>query len=125
MIITIVIAEGPQYHVNKVLISGEKVTTEEKIRALLKMKEGSVYSPKALHDDAKALADAYGSGGYVDLVILPEGTPAGPARVDVHYKIEEGDRSFGQRINIAGNTRTKDKVDRKSTRLNSSHLGIS
>src|SRR5206468_4176710 len=113
MIITIVIAEGPQYHVNKILISGEKVTTEEKIRALLKMKEGSVYSPKALHDDAKALADAYGSGGYVDLVILPEGTPAGPARVDVHYKIEEGDRSFVQRINIAGNTRTKDKVIRR------------
>src|SRR5438067_12803622 len=113
MIITIVIADGPQYHVNKILISGEKVTTEEEIRALLKMKEGSVYSPKALHDDAKALADAYGSGGYVDLVILPEGTPAGPARVDVHYKIEEGDRSFVQRINIAGNTRTKDKVIRR------------
>src|SRR6266700_1527084 len=110
MIITIVIAEGPQYHVNKILISGEKVTTEEKIRALLKMKEGSVYSPKALHDDAKALADAYGSGGYVDLVVLPEGTPAGPARVDVHYKIEEGDRSFVQRINIAGNTRTMDNL---------------
>src|SRR6184192_202331 len=117
MIITIVIAEGPQYHVNKVLISGEKVTTEEKIRALLKMKEGSVYSPKALHDDAKALADAYGSGSYVDLVILPEGTPAGPARVDVHYKIEEGDRSFVQRINIAGNTRTKDKVIRREVLL--------
>src|SRR5438067_896341 len=113
MIITIVIAEGPQYHVNKILISGEKVAAEQNIRALLKMKEGSVYSPKALHDDAKALADAYGSGGYVDLVILPEGTPAGPARVDVHYKIEEGDRSFLQRINIAGNTRTKDKVIRR------------
>src|SRR5881227_1147793 len=117
MIITIMIAEGPQYHVNKILISGEKVTTEEKIRAVLKMKEGSVYSPKALHDDAKALADAYGSGGYVDLVILPEGTPAGPARVDVHYKIEEGDRSFVQRINIAGNTRTKDKVIRREVLL--------
>ena len=113
MILTIVIAEGPQYHVGKLTISGEKVATEEKIRALLKMKEGSVYSPKALHDDAKALADAYGSGGYVDLVILPEGTPAGPARIDVHYKIEEGDRSFLQRVNIVGNTRTKDKVIRR------------
>src|SRR6266581_1044090 len=117
IIITIVIAEGPQYHVGKILVSGEKVTTEEKIRALLKMKEGSVYSPKALHDDAKALADAYGSGGYVDLVILPEGTPAGPARIDVHYKIEEGDRSFVNRVNIAGNTRTKDKVIRREVLL--------
>ena len=111
--ITIVLAEGPQYHVHKVTISGEKVAKEENIRALLKMKEGSVYSPKQLHDDAKAVADAYGSGGYVDLVILPEGAPAGPTLIDVHYKIEEGDRSFVERINIVGNTRTKDKVIRR------------
>src|SRR6266700_6268563 len=117
MILTIVIAEGPQYHVGKLTISGYQATSEQKIRALLKMKEGSVYSPKQLRDDAKAVADAYGSGGYVDLVVLPEGTPAGPARIDVHYKIEEGDRSFVERINIAGNTRTKDKVIRREVLL--------
>src|SRR6266496_3688395 len=111
--ITIVIAEGPQYHVGKVTVSGEKVAKEESIRALLKMKEGSVYSPKQLHDDAKAVADAYGSGGYVDLVITPESTPAGPALVDVQYKIEEGERSYVNRVNIEGNTRTKDKVIRR------------
>jgi outer membrane protein insertion porin family len=113
MIITIVIVEGPQYHVHKLSISGFEHSTETKIRALLKMKEGSVYSPKQLHDDAKAVADAYGSGGYVDLVITPEGTPAGAALVDVHYTIEEGTRSFVNRVNIEGNTRTKDKVIRR------------
>jgi outer membrane protein insertion porin family len=113
MIITIVILEGPQYHVRKMTVSGYQNTTEAKIRALLKMKEGSVYSPKQLRDDAKAVADAYGSGGYVDLVITPEGTPAGPALIDVHYNIEEGTRSFVNRINIEGNTRTKDKVIRR------------
>jgi outer membrane protein insertion porin family len=77
------------------------------------LKEGSVYSPKQLRDDAKAVADAYGSGGYVDLVITPEGTPAGPALIDVHYTIEEGTRSFVNRVNIEGNTRTKDKVIRR------------
>jgi len=113
IIITIVINEGPQYHVGKLAISGQVVASADKIRALIKMKEGSVYSPKQLRDDAKALADAYGSGGYVDLVITPEGTPAGPALIDVHYKIEEGARSFVQRVNITGNTRTKDKVIRR------------
>ncbi|HET6886449.1 MAG TPA: outer membrane protein assembly factor BamA [Candidatus Udaeobacter sp.] len=113
MILTIVIAEGPQYHVGKLIISGYQNTTEQKIRALLKMKEGSVYSPKQLRDDAKAVADAYGSGGYVDLVVQPEGAPAGPAVIDVHYNIEEGVRSFVNRINIEGNTRTKDKVIRR------------
>ena len=113
MIITIVISEGPQYHVRKLTISGYQAAKEERIRKLLKMKEGSVYSPKALHDDAKAIADAYGSAGYVDLVITPEGAPAGPALIDVTYNIEEGVRSFVNRINIEGNTRTKDKVIRR------------
>src|SRR5881409_68778 len=113
MIITIPIVEGPQYHVRKLAITGYQNTTEQRIRALLKMKEGSVYSPKQLRDDAKAVADAYGSGGYVDLVVQPEGTPAGPALIDVHYSIEEGVRSFVNRVNIEGNTRTKDKVIRR------------
>lgn len=113
MIITVVIWEGPQYHVRKLTITGYEHTTDDRVRALLKMKEGSVYSPKQLRDDAKALADAYGSGGYVDLEITPEGTPAGPALIDVHYTIEEGARSFVNRVNIEGNTRTKDKVIRR------------
>jgi outer membrane protein insertion porin family len=113
IVITIAVTEGPQYHTGKVSFSGYKMTSEEKLRATIKMKEGSVYSPKALHDDAKAIADAYGTGGYVDLVVVPEGSPAGPARIDVHYKIEEGNRSFVQRINVIGNTRTKDKVIRR------------
>jgi outer membrane protein insertion porin family len=113
LIITIAVDEGAQYHVGKVSFTGEKVTTEEKLRKLLKMKEGDVYSPKQLHDDAKLIADGYGHGGYVDLLVVPQGSPAGPGRIDVHYKIEEGNRSFVQRITIVGNTRTKDKVIRR------------
>lgn len=113
LMITVGIKEGTLYHVNKISFTGYKQTTEEKIRKVIKMKEGTVYSPKELHDDAKALADNYGSGGYVDLIVLPQGTPAGPGLIDVHYKIEEGNRSFVERINIIGNTRTKDKVIRR------------
>src|SRR5215510_7403542 len=113
MIITIVIVEGPQYHVRNLTIIGYEHSSDKLIRQFLKMKEGSVYSPKQLHDDAKAVADAYGSGGYVDLVITPEAIPAGPTLVDVHYTIDEGTRSFVNRVNIEGNTRTKDKVIRR------------
>src|SRR5436853_3845793 len=113
LLITIGIKEGTLYHVNKLSFTGYKETTEEKIRKVVKMKEGYVYSPKDVHDDAKAIADNYGRGGYVDLIILPQGTPAGAGLIDVHYKIEEGNRSFVERINIIGNTRTKDKVIRR------------
>ncbi len=113
LIITISVTEGAQYHVGKMSFAGYKQTTEDKIRKLLKMKEGDVYSPKQLREDAKAIADAYGAGGYVDLMVEPQGVPAGPGRINVQYKIEEGNRSFVQRITIIGNTRTKDKVLRR------------
>jgi len=113
MIIVVSINEGIQYHVGKITVSGEKIATEAKVRSALKTKEGDPYSPKTLHDDAKTLADGYGAGGYVDSDINPESIPAGNGRIDIHIKIEEGDRSFVQRINITGNTRTKDKVIRR------------
>jgi outer membrane protein insertion porin family len=111
--IVIAIDEGPQYHVGKLTFVGYKATTEQKLRALVKMKEGTVYSAKAIKDDAKALADAYGSGGYVDLTIVPETSQAHDRLIDITYKIDEGQRSYVERISITGNTRTKDKVIRR------------
>ena len=111
--IVMVLVEGPLYRVGKIRISGTKVANEQKVRALLKMKEGGVYSPKQIREDSKKIADAYGSGGYVDLQVTPQGIPAGEGRIDVHYEILEGGPSFVQRINIVGNTRTKDKVIRR------------
>ncbi|MGI8820975.1 MAG: outer membrane protein assembly factor BamA [Chthoniobacterales bacterium] len=113
MVLVIPIVEGQKYTVGKISAKGFKNTTEEKIRLLLKMKPGDLYSPKAIREDAKRIADAYGAGGYVDLVVSPQGVPSGPNRIDINYTIEEGQRSFVQRINIVGNTRTKDKVIRR------------
>jgi outer membrane protein insertion porin family len=113
MTIVVVLVEGPIYKVGKIQITGTKSASEQKVRALLKMKEGGIYSPKQIRDDSKKIADAYGSGGYVDLQVTPTGVPAGEGRIDVHYQIQEGGPSFVQRINIIGNTRTKDKVIRR------------
>ncbi len=117
MVLVIPVKEGQKYHVGRITAKGFKNTTEERMRKLLKMKEGDVYSPKAIREDAKAIADAYGSGGYVDLVVSPQGIPSGPGKIDVAYTIEEGSRSFVQRINIVGNVRTKDKVIRREVLL--------
>lgn len=113
MTLVVVLNEGAQYHVGKLTIVGTKVAPESKVRGLMKMKEGSPYSPKQVREDSKKIADAYGSGGYVDLQVTPEGMPAGQNTIDVKYTIEEGNPSFVQRINIVGNTRTKDKVIRR------------
>ncbi len=111
--LVVVVNEGRQYHVGKLTFQGEHVARESGLRALLKMKEGSIYSPKGLKDDMKAINDGYGAGGYVDVDILPTATPAGAGVVDLTYNITEGQRSFVERINIVGNTKTKDKVLRR------------
>lgn len=113
MTLVIPIVEGTKYHVGKISVKGTKATSAEKVRLILKIKEGSVYSPKEIRDDAKKIADAYGGGGYVDLVVQPAGTPSGVGRIDVTFSIQEGNRAFVQRVNIVGNTRTKDKVIRR------------
>lgn len=111
--IVVVINEGLKYHVGKISFTGEEVATEQRLRALLKMKEGSLYTPQGLKDDTKAIVDGYGAGGYVDVDIQPQGTPAGTGVIDLTYNITEGTRSFLERVNIAGNIRTKDKVIRR------------
>ncbi len=111
--LVITVNEGPQYHVGKLSFQGQQVAKEAGLRALIKMKEGSVYSPNGLKDDVKAITDGYGAGGFVDVDILPQGAPAGPGVVDLSYTINEGQRSFVERVNITGNTRTKDKVLRR------------
>ena len=113
MTLVIAVNQGIKYHVGKLRFVGFKSTSEDRIRANLKMKEGSVYSPKQLKEDAKALADGYGSGGFVDLDLRPQSTPAGPGLIDVTYNVQEGARSYVQRVNIVGNSRTKDKVIRR------------
>ena len=111
--IVIAIEEGPQYHVGKLIFVGYKATSEERLRSVVKTKEGAVYSAKAIKDDAKAIADNYGSGGYVDLTVVPESSPPHGGLIDLTYRIDEGQRSYVGRINISGNSRTKDKVIRR------------
>ncbi len=109
--------EGPQYHVNAITFEGTQIFTDTEIRRFLKMKEGSVYSGKSLKDDVKTINEYYGSRGYADAHVQPEGSPSGTAAVNLKYKISEGGQSFVERVNIAGNTQTKDKVIRREVPL--------
>lgn len=112
MTLVVPVKQGQQYRVGTVTLIGQKVVAADKTRPLMKIKEGTIYSPKVVREDAKAIADAYGLGGFVDLEVRPQGTPHGGV-IDVTFDVKEGERSFVQRINVTGNTRTKDKVIRR------------
>ena len=111
--LVIVVNEGRQYRVGTLTFEGTQIFTDAEIRRFLKMKEGAVYSPKSLKDDVKTIEDYYGSRGYIDSHVTPSGQPLGENRVALRYKIEEGGQSFVERVNISGNSTTKDKVIRR------------
>ena len=113
MDLVVVINEGPQYKVGTLTISGNQLLSAEDMRSELKMVEGAPYSPKLLRDDISTIQKQYGKQGYIDVMILPTPTSRGPQVVDVNYAIEEGFQSYVEKVNISGNTRTKDKVIRR------------
>ncbi len=115
--LVIVIKEGPQYKIAKLGMSGNKMLSEQDFRRFLKMKEGKLYTPKGLKDDMKVFTDFYGARGYVDVQVRPDATPAGIGQVDLTYRIEEGIQSYVERVNIEGNSVTKDKVVRRELLL--------
>lgn len=112
-----VISEGPQFHVGKLVVLGARVFAMDEITKNLKLKPGAVYSPQALSADRKTISDLYGAKGYLDLSIAPEPLPVGNATVDVTFRLDEGVQYYVDKVNIAGNTRTKDKVIRRELAL--------
>jgi outer membrane protein insertion porin family len=113
VIVTIYITEGQQYHVGTVTIEGLHIVSEANFRKVIKVTEGKVFSPQKLQKDIKSVEDAYGVAGYADAKVNVQTAPAGPAVVNLSYKVDEGIQSFVEHINISGNSRTKDKVLRR------------
>ncbi len=107
------ITEGPQYRVGTVSVAGGAVFPEEEIRAKIKTQPGGVYSAKTAQEDVKAVQDLYGTRGYVDLGVNADVISSGNNVVDIAYNLDEGAQSYIERVNISGNTRTKDKVIRR------------
>ena len=115
--LVIVIKEGNQYRISHLNIKGNTLLSEAAFRKFLKMQEKSLYTPKGLKDDLKIFNDFYGSRGYVDVQVRTDAVPAGPGLVDLTYTVDQGIVSYIERINIEGNSITKDKVIRRELAL--------
>ncbi|MFI0347569.1 MAG: outer membrane protein assembly factor BamA [Chthoniobacterales bacterium] len=107
------ISEGKQYYINKLTLEGVNIVPTETLETLMKMHQGSLYTPDGMGADLKKLRDFYGAKGYVDAGIQPQITPVSDGQVNLTYHIDEGVQSYINLIAIQGNTRTKDKVIRR------------
>ena len=109
-----IVSEGQQYKVGALGVAGASVYTTNEIQSHLKMTVGSTFSPKGLSQDVETIQDLYGSKGYIDTRINARKNPnIQTGTMDLSYNLEEGDKSYIEKIEIKGNTKTKDKVIRR------------
>src|SRR3984893_9145977 len=115
--ITINITEGPRYTVSDVRIAGELLLPEAELLRLIQIKPGDVYSREKLTQSGKAISDRLGSDGYAfaNVNAVPE-VDKTKRQAAFTFFIDAGRRVYIRKINISGNSRTRDDVIRREVR---------
>src|SRR5262249_2150410 len=114
-IITFTIDEGIQYHFGAVNIQSSVPTVPgESLRYKLRVESGRVYNADAIEKSIEDATIEVARRGYPFATVRPRGERNIENRtVDVTFVVEEGPRTYIERINIRGNTRTRDYVIRR------------
>jgi outer membrane protein insertion porin family len=112
--IRIVVAEGPQFKVGGIDITGNKVLPVEELRRRVLLKPDDIYSRTKLQETVKGIGDVYGTIGRAAADIVPQIALDVPNRkVNITLEVSEGPEVFIERINISGNTRSQEKILRR------------
>ncbi|MEW6690578.1 MAG: outer membrane protein assembly factor BamA [Pseudomonadota bacterium] len=115
--ITVNVTEGEKYAVGEVRLAGEMLLPREELEKLVKVKPGEVFSRQRLTESIKAIADRLGNEGYAfaNANAVPQ-VDREKRVVAFTIVVDPGRRVYVRRINVAGNTRTRDEVIRREMR---------
>jgi outer membrane protein insertion porin family len=115
--ITISINEGERYLVSSVKLAGDLTLPEEEFRKAVKIKPGEVFSREKLNESTKAIADKLGAQGYAfaNVNASPE-LDKEKRQVAFTIFVDPGKRTYVRRVNVTGNTKTRDEVIRQEMR---------
>ena len=121
--VTIGITEGEQYRIGALGFKGELLENQDVLAGKLKEKTGELFSRSNLRADIFTLTDFYADQGYAFANAAPL-TKLNPESrtIDITFEMEKGEKVTIDRINIAGNTKTRDKVVRRELRLDEGAL---
>ncbi|MGO4523987.1 outer membrane protein assembly factor BamA [Microvirga sp. 2MCAF35] len=118
-VITITVNEGEQYRFGSVGVDPRLAGVDpEAVRRGIATSEGSVYNAEAVEKSVQALTTNVARQGNPFAQVRPVGTRDPSTRtVNLSYVIEEGPRIYIERINVRGNSRTRDYVIRREFEL--------
>jgi outer membrane protein insertion porin family len=117
--ITFTVEEGPLYKVNSVAINkGDTNLDEGALRNAVQLTPGEDYDATKVDKSVENITIEAGKAGYAFAKVEPDIKKDEPNRtLDITYNITEGPRTYIERIDIVGNTRTLDEVIRRELRL--------
>jgi outer membrane protein insertion porin family len=116
--ITIKVTEGERYDIGKIDFAGDLVVPKEELAALMKSGTGRHFSRTELGQDIQAITDVYYDRGYAYANINPVTAVNADAKtVDLTFDVQKGPQVTIERIDIVGNTKTRDKVIRREMRV--------
>ncbi len=115
--ITINITEGPKYTVSGVKFAGDKLIPEAELRKMVSVKAGDIFDREKITDSIKLISDRLSDEGYAfaNVNAIPDLDKKNHTATFT-FSIDPGHRVYVRRINITGNTRTKDEVIRREFR---------
>jgi outer membrane protein insertion porin family len=117
------IQEGPQYRVGKVEIGGELIQDGRQMLQSVKLTTGQIFRGSRLREDVTALQDMYSNKGFAFVQVDPiTKVNEGEKKVDVALVITKGPPVYFNRVLVAGNTKTRDKVVRRELLTNEQEL---
>jgi len=114
-IVTFSIDEGPLYHFGKVdVVSNVRSIDPNLLRSRMVASSGSVYNAEAIEKSVEGMTIEAAKRGYAFATVHPNGDrDFAQRKINVVFVVEEGARAYIERINIRGNTRTRDYVIRR------------
>lgn len=115
--VTINVKEGDIYNLEKVKLAGNLVVKPEELIKLVSVGPGEIFSRKNATETSKAISDRLGDEGYAfaNVNMVPEINEA-KKTVDMTFFVDPGKRAYVHRINMSGNTKTRDEVLRREMR---------
>lgn len=117
MFITINIAEGERYNIKEVRLAGDLIVPEEELFKMVTIRKDAIFSRKAITKSTELLTNRLGNDGYAfaNVNAIPE-IDRENRLVSLTFFVDPGRRAYVRRINIAGNSKTRDVVLRREMR---------
>jgi outer membrane protein insertion porin family len=113
--LTVTVDEGKRYKYGDVTVEStvEGINADE-LKGLVYTSQGSTYSARDIQKSMTAISKRVATAGYPFARVTPRGNRNFENNtISVDYLVDQGDRAYVERIEIRGNTRTRDYVIRR------------